>query len=173
MFYSFARPLDVSLIFEDRTYNLGETINVTVQLTAGSGVKVRKGRIYLVYDVRWTEAETEGQPLGAMIRRGGGRSVARATFSIETGKQVERRQSYVLGGVGFLGNTQLERASANTYSIVLKIHDDDPPYSQIKGASIGWSIVAEVDVIRAFDAKTRRDLKVMVKQPYNHTITQH
>ena len=166
MIYSFARPLNVSLGFEDRPYDLGETINVTVQLNARSSVEVRKGRIYLVYDVRWTEAETESQPIRGMISRGGVRSMARSTFRASTGKQVVRSRSYVLGGVGFLGHMQLGPTSINTYSTGLKIHDDDPPYSYIKGASMRWSLVAEVDVIRAFDAKTRMDLKVTVNRPY-------
>ena len=162
MIYSFARPLDVSLVFEDRTYNLGETIDITVQLNTRSDINVRKGRIYLMYDVRWTEAETELQPLGGRLGRGGLRGMAYYTDRVPTGKQLEKSQSYVLGGVEFLRSSHLEPAGINTYSIGLKIHNDDPPYSYVQRASMAWSLVAEVDVIRALDAKTCKDLKVFV-----------
>lgn len=57
-----AKSLDVSLFFEDRPYKLGETIEATVQLNASREVKVRKGRVDLVYDVSWTATDTDSQP---------------------------------------------------------------------------------------------------------------
>ena len=42
MIFSFARSLDVNLVFEDRPYKLGEIINVTVEINARRDVKVRR-----------------------------------------------------------------------------------------------------------------------------------
>ena len=160
MIFSFSRSLDVNLVFEDRPYKLGEIINVTVEINAGRDVKVREGRVYLVYDVRWTAADTELQPL-RMTRPGpGGRTMIFSTVRVPTRKQVEHRKSYVLGGGRFLEHTPLDLHTSGSYNIGLEIHKDDPPYAFIKGAFMRWSLVAAVDVAWALDVKISRDVKI-------------
>ena len=163
MIYSFARSLDVNLVFENRPYTLGEIIKVTVELNARRDVKVRKGRVVLVYEVRWTAADTELRPNGRMTRPGpGGRIITSSTFRVPTQKQVEHRYFYVLGSVSFLEHTRLQPHTNVSYNIELQIHKDDPPYAFVKGASMVWSLVAVLDVALALDVKIRRDVNVTV-----------
>ena len=44
---SLIRPLGVNLVFEDRPYSLGETVNVMVEVSARRDVEVREGRVEL------------------------------------------------------------------------------------------------------------------------------
>ena len=57
-------------------------------------------------------------------------------------------------------STHLEAHVDGSYDVQITIHKDDPPYAFIKGASIGWSLVAVFDVARAVDVKTGKDLNV-------------
>ena len=57
------RPLDVNLVFEDRPYKLGETINLTMELTPRGDVEVREGRVDLMCEERWQEVSTVMVPV--------------------------------------------------------------------------------------------------------------
>ena len=177
MIYSLARSLDVSLFFEDRPYRLGETIEVTVDLHARRDVKVRKARVDLVYDVRWTTDDTDRQSNPLVSRAGlspprgwlersmmhpgpGGRTST--TFGVPKHRKAEHRGSYVLGSSSFLEQTQQVPNTSNIYNIRLPIHKDEPPYVHFKGVSMGWSLVAVVDVARALDVQIRRDVKITI-----------
>ena len=162
MFYSFARWLDVKLVFEDRPYKLGEIIKFTVDLNARRDVKVREGHVYLVYDVRWTAAATELQPLRITRPGPGGRAITSSTFRDPTQKQVEHRASYVLGGASFLKHTPMDPHTTASYNVGLQIHRDDPPYAFVNWASMRWSLVAAIDVARALDVKISRDVQITV-----------
>ena len=162
MIFSFARSLDVNLVFEDRPYKLGEIINVTVEINARRDVKVREGRVYLMYDVRWTAPDTELQPVRVTRPGPGGRTMMFSTVRVTTRKEVEHRESYVLGGGRFLGHTPLDSHSSGSYNIKLEIHQDDPPYAFIKGASMRWSLVAAIDVAWGLDVKISRNVKITV-----------
>ena len=160
MIFSFARSLDVSLLFEDRTYRLGETIEVTVELKTRRDVKVRKGRVDLVYDVKWTSADTDLPPLRMMHPGPGGRTPF-LTYGVPKRKPTKHRHSYVLGSSSFLDkDPQPVPDIRDFYNIGLRIHKDDPPYSHLKEASMGWSLVVVVDVARATYVMIRKHMKI-------------
>ena len=163
MIYSFARSLDVNLVFDDRPYELGEIIIVTVELNARRDVNVREGHVYLVYDVRWTAPDTELQPLRLTRPSPGGRTITFSTLTVPTRKRVEQRKSYVLGGSSFLKPTPLDSHTSVSYNIKLEIHNDDPPYAFVEGASTRWSLAAAIDVARTLDIKISRDVKIMLR----------
>ncbi len=161
MIYSWAPSLEVELSFEDRTFTLGNTIDVRVALNAKRDVIVRQGRVDLVYEVRWVAPDTVHQPMVRLSRPGpGGHMMSSYALRVPTKKIVEHKHSYVLGSAGFLERTRLEAHMDGGYNVQITIHNDDPPYAFIKGASITWSLVAIFDVARAVDVKMSRGLKV-------------
>ena len=161
MIYSWAPSLEVELFFEDRTYALGDTIDVRVALTAKRDVTVRHGRVDLVYEARWVAPETVHRPMGRLSRPGpGGHITSSYALRFPTKKMVEHKHSYILGSTGFLERAQLEAHTDGSYNVQIKIHKDDPPYAFIKEASITWSLVAMFDVARAVDVQMGRNLKV-------------
>ena len=52
------RPLDVAISFEERTYRLGEPIDLTIELMPHRDCDVREGRIDLMVEERWFERST-------------------------------------------------------------------------------------------------------------------
>ncbi len=58
-------PLGVQVNFEDRPYKLGETVNLTLELSPRRDIEVRDGRVDLVCDMRYTEVVR-------VVKRGGG-----------------------------------------------------------------------------------------------------
>lgn len=161
MIYSFERSLDVNLIFDNRPYAMGEIIQVKVELNAKRGVKVRMGRVDLVHEVRWAAPDTVHHPMGRLTRFGpGDRIVNSSALRVPTKKLVEQKHSYVLGSASFLKQTQFESDMDGSYNIGIQIHEDDPPYGFIKGASRGWSLVAVLDVARALDVRMSKEVTV-------------
>ena len=161
MIYSWAPSLDVGLVFEDRSYTLGNTIDVKVEVDAKRDVTVRQGRVDLVYEVRWVAPDTVHHPMGRLSRPGPGGNVMNSySMRVPTKKLVEYKHTYVIGSTVFLERTHLEARTNRSYNIQIYIHKDDPPYAFMKGASMGWSLVAVFDVARAVDVKMSRGLKV-------------
>ena len=161
MIYSWAPSFDVEIFFEDRLYTLGNTIDVKVALNTKRDVTVRHGRVDLVYHVRWVAPDTAHHPMGRLSRPGpGGHIMSSYALRFPTKKMVEHKHAYVLGSTRFLEHTNLEAHTDGSYNLQIKIHKDDPPYAFIKGASIGWGLVAMFDVAWAIDVKVSRGLKV-------------
>ena len=162
MIYSWARSLDVDLVYEDQPYTLGDTIEVTVGLNALRDANVRSGRVDLVYEVRWVAPDTEHRPMGRLTRPGlGGHIVNTYALRAPTKKMVEHKHSYVIGSAVFLETTRMEANMNESYNTRIQIHKDDPPYAFIKGASMVWSLVAVLDVAWAVDVKLAKTVKVL------------
>ena len=49
------RPLELTTSFQERTYRLGETIDLAIKLTPRIDCEIREGRVDLVVEERWTE----------------------------------------------------------------------------------------------------------------------
>ena len=162
MIYSWARSLDVDLVFKDQPYTLGDTIDIRVELNVLRDANLRSGRVDLVYEVRWVAPDTEYRPTGRMTRPGpGGHIINTYALRAPTKKMVEHRHSYVIGSAGFLEPTHLEANMNGSYNTRIDIHKDDPPYAFIKGASIVWSLVAVLDLAWAVDVKLAKTVKVL------------
>ncbi len=58
------RPIDISITFEDRAYQLGETIRVDVEVTPHMDVTVREAHMEIVCLARYTEIGQRQQYLG-------------------------------------------------------------------------------------------------------------
>ena len=152
------RPLDVKLIFEDRPYKLGETIDLTAELDARSDVEVREGRVDLVCEERWKEIYTVMVPVARPL------SSERGAVYVppKVPKQVtkEFRETYVHSSVVFLQDTRLDSTTRGSYRASLEIEPEIPPHAA--EATVRWKLVAAIDVTRARDIKTRRAVQVTV-----------
>jgi hypothetical protein len=62
------KPLEVGLEFEDRTYRLGDTINVTVDLNPRGDVHVREARVDLVCQERYWENSTVSYEVPILVK---------------------------------------------------------------------------------------------------------
>ena len=100
------RPLELALDFEDRTYQLGDTINVTVELVPNADVDVREVRVDLIREERYvsTTASTFILDIHAAAARPGGGGLT----EIRGHMTKENRETYVHSSAAFLSNTRVQ-----------------------------------------------------------------
>ena len=156
------RPLTMKLAFDRRPYQLGETIDVSLDLSPKGDVDVREGRVELKCDIRYTEATT------VMVRpRGGGGRGGLVIASPAVPKQVtaEHEETYIQSSVVFLEGKQLSSGTTSAYKVRLGIPRELP--ANMAGSStrgrgrLKWSVVASVDVARAPDVTASRAVRVL------------
>ena len=151
------KPLNVSLDFQEGPYKLGETIRLKVILEPTRDVELREGRIDLVCQETYTESYTV---TGPTLYASSGRAAPRAQVPRKVTKQ--HKETYTHSSVVFLQETMLDAESATAYDVRLEIQPESPPHAD--NATAKWTLVANVDVARARDVKSRRAVKVLSHQ---------
>ena len=159
-------PLDLGLDFNDRSYRLGETIDVRVEVTAKGRIAIRKAGVELVCDQKFAETYTVSGP-GLYSNTAG--TAPRPDISSQVGD--ERIESYVHSKKAFLSDLTLESGESRSLDVRLPI-DPSPPRrlddaraledDAARSWSFGWRLVVSVDVAGGRDAKLERDIKVQV-----------
>ena len=162
------RALDLKLFFEDRQYALGETIDVTMELSPHMDVGIREGHIDLVCEERYQqyykgpmlkERRHIFKPGMMRVLMSDNPGPRRGTISVPSYFYTEevmksRKESYVHSGVTFLSNARLTSGTTNNYSATLEIRPEPPQHLLDPTASNGtveWTLVTKVDVVRARD----------------------
>lgn len=155
-------PLDVQIRFEDRLYELGETMDLLVDLDAKSDVEVREGRIDLVCEERYREVYTVMVPAGRPSQNMAVSMTGATHVPARIPKQVtkDHRETYVHSSVDFIANTRLTTGTNDTYKVELDIDSEPPPHAT--QAKLKWTLVASIDVARARDIRRRYKLRVRV-----------
>ncbi len=150
-------PLGVKISFEDRVYKLGETIDLTVELSPKRDMEVRGGRVDLVCEEHWTVRSTVMVPVS---RRGGGHLAPGAVHAPRIPKQVhkEYRETFVHSSVVFLEDARLASGRTSRYNARLEIQPEPPPHA--REGKVRWRLVTTTDVAGARDIKARRPVKV-------------
>ena len=172
------RPLDLKLVFEDRPYELGETVNITVELRPQIDVVIREGRIDLVCEERYRQFYRVSRPtkerrhvskpgmMRLLMSDNPGRR--RGTIHVESYFQTDdvisnRTKGYTHSSMAFLSSERLGSGTTTSYSANLRIRQEHPQHlldpSAAKG-TVGWMLVATIDVARARDVTERRGVEV-------------
>ena len=171
------RPLDLNLIFEDRAYELGETINITVDLAPRTNVAVREGRIDLVCEERYQqtykvptikERRHIFKPFLMRALKSDNPGPRRGTIQVpsyffDEDVTKNRKTSYAHSSVAILSNERLRSGAASSYSAELKIAQEPPQHMLDPAAAKGtvnWMLVATIDVARARDVTESRRIDV-------------
>ncbi len=157
------RPVDVQIDFEDRPYELGETVKLMVELDAKSDVDVREGRIDLVCEEYYLENYTVMVPAARPSRNMPAismTSISQVPSRIPKQVTREHRETFVHSSVEFITDTRLTSGTKDTYRLELEINTEPPPH--VKQAKLKWRLVALIDVARARDIRKRYKLQVNV-----------
>lgn len=155
------RPLVVNFFFENRTYKLGETIDIALQLKANGDIDVREGRVDLMCEERYKQTFTVSvtkSSSGGM--RGGGPPI----ISKEN-RQVthSRKESYPHSTAVFLSEARLSSGTTSKHRVKLVIgseypqHMSDPTATE---AEVSWALVAAFDVAKARDITKRHRVEL-------------
>ena len=156
------RPLDAKLLFDDRPYSLGETINATVELNARSEIEVREARLDLVCEEHYTESFTVNVPIGQRADTGAPSGMGGVYIPASVPKLVHKdiKETYVHSSGVFLTDSSLREGAAMPISVRLEIDPEPPPHASV--GTVKWRLEVVVDVARARDIKTRHRIRVEV-----------
>ena len=156
------RPLDIKLEFDDRSYKLGDTIDVNVALEPHGDVDVREGRLDLVCEERYTETYSVMVPVKWTTTRHAGQ------VSVPKQGVKERKESYVHSSVVFLEDTRLRSGRTARHRAALRIEPVPPTHldeakALVRDAgsawSFKWTVVASVNVVRGRDPRSQRKVQ--------------
>ena len=133
--------LRMSMSLKNRTYRLGDTIDVTVGLKARRDVQLKEGRVKLVIEKRYAEAFTR-----MAAARGQARLLTPAKKDLMVPKQeiVEHEETHVHESAVFATGARLNSGERTTYRISLIIPPDLPP--QAATGMLTWSLTATADL---------------------------
>ena len=157
------KPLELSFDFEDRGYELGDTIDVAVELVPNGDVDVREARVDLICEERFLHSYAHTGP--GRIKGTGWAGQAQVTNRGSKG----RRETQVHSSIVFLNETQLRSGMPSKHSPRLRIETVPPQHAEeaqalqrdaSKSWSFKWRLVASVDVARGLNPKVQRAVKV-------------
>ena len=148
-------PMGVIFAFERRSYKLGETINLVIELVPRRDIEVREARVDLVRYKRYTEVTTLlVPPLPSRIPRGTNlRSMAESRYVGETHTDTDVHSSIVV-----VRNGRLSSGEATAYNVGLEIPPERPTHNS---GRTRWRLVATVDIVGARNVTARRLVKVL------------
>ena len=157
------RPLNVEVSFQDRTYKLGEAIDVDIEVIPNRDCHVREGRVDLVLEERWTERSTLTMDKPIYQRtiggvQGGGSVVQIGTETVTKQVNKDHKEASVQSSVLLLEDERLMSGAGLRRQVRLKIGPDPPPHAGEGKTS--WWLQTVIDVAGARDVKPRRKVKV-------------
>ena len=168
------RPLKVKIDFDDRAYNLGDAIDVYVELMPGSDVEVREARVDLVCEQLHTRQEAGSflsSTRAAGVASGPAARASRSTGSgAGLGSQMKQRvESYVHSSAVFLEGTTLRSGSPSAHRVRLQIQPAPPRrfkeavdlhYDARAAWAFKWRLEATVNVVRGRNPRTQRVVQI-------------
>ena len=164
------KPLELSFDFENRWYELGDTVNIQVNLNPNGDVDVREARVDLICE----EIHTRNQR-GISMGSGGASSIAGGSFSRSndyvpaTTSVSQRKESYVHSTVVFLKDQTLLPSNLIAHNTTLQIQPQPPSHFEDAKALVRnseeswtfkWTLVASVNIARGRDQKKQRQVNV-------------
>ena len=154
------RPLDLEISFPERTYRLGEAIDLTVELTPHRDCNVREGRIDLMVQEQWTErfTMTYEKPVVQTGARGNVQVLGTTTETREIVR--EHKEKYAHSSAAFLEATRLDAGRPTRYRVRLDIQPEPP--ARAEGAKFKWWLQTVIDVAGARDIKPRTKVDIAV-----------
>ena len=162
------RPLDAEVAFEERSYALGDTVDVTVGLTPKSDVNVREARLELVWEGRWTSSSFVAAEATHSTRHFAQAGAAFGAPATSTRGTKVRRERYVHSNVVFLSDLGLKEGVRATHRVGLHLQPQLP--RQVTGASkrdraqTTWSLVLTVDIVGARDVRVSKPIDIVSSQ---------
>ena len=158
------KPLELNLDFEDRSYKLGDTIDVDVELVPNGEVDVREARVDLICAERYVQAPG---PAPAQYARWSGVPIqARSATLLATR---ETKETYVHSSAVFLNDVRLSPGRASNHAVRLAVLPSPPRHFSEAQAlerdaasswTFKWRLVASVNVVRGRNPKVQRAVRV-------------
>ena len=148
--------------FPERTYGLGETIDLTIELMPHRDCLIREGRVDLMVEERWTERSTVtiGIPIKQKSAGGVGWSWTSQVGTTTEIREVatDHKETSAHSSVVFLESVRFVSGRPEQYRIRLEIQPEPPPNAG--HAKLKWWLQTAIDVVGARDIKPRSKISI-------------
>ena len=134
-------PVSARVDLEDRTYGLGGSINLSIELQARSEIDVEEARVDLECEEQWADTYVKMEPLGrtgGMLGRGKpmpGPAAPKRHVQVYT-------NTFVHSSVKLASGIRLTQGSPARYDVTLDIADERPPHAS--GGMLKWRLITTV-----------------------------
>ena len=135
-------PIWITVVFEDRPYELGERISIDVELSSRKEIGVAEGRVSLVCEESWADTWVKHESMGrfgGMVKRGGEMQ----------GPPVPQRvvkkfiESFDHSEASFAKGITVRPNTPERHGVSLEIDAEAPPHAG--GGTLAWTLVTTVE----------------------------
>ena len=159
------RPLEVTIVFEDRSYKLGEPIDIDLELKARRDVVIRVGRIDLMCRENYKQTTTVTYMENYARRNFGWKKLNKPYVTFTDNRKITRtrNETYSHSGAVFLTDTRLRAGTTSRHSVRLEIGLESPEHmlgSTMPEREMPWELMAAFDLAQARDATERQPIRV-------------
>lgn len=154
-------PIKVDIDIEDRPYELGETINLALELTPTGDVEIRNGQAELICEVEYQERHVTMARVSSMTNLTYGALPPQGVTDEPKPNPVleDHKDSLVVSSHVFLKDAILKEGVTEKYNIGLKIGHKAPPHAK-EAISVKWQVVTTIDIAHAHDYVNKQTIKV-------------
>jgi hypothetical protein len=138
----FRGPLTIGVSLEERTYKLGETMRLTVELSSKKDVDVVEGRVDLMCEEEWAETYIKPEPMGraaGMIRRG----AELPGPSVPTREVKEFKKSFAHSTAELPKGFEVRPEYPSGHDVRLDIDVERPPHAG--GGTLSWTLLTTIE----------------------------
>ena len=134
-------PASARVELEDRTYGLGDSIKLSIELQARREIEIEEARVDLECEEQWADTYVKMEPLGktgGMLGRGKpmpGPAAPKRHVEVHT-------NTFVHSSVKLAGPIRLVPGSPARYDVTLDIADERPPHAS--GGMLKWRLITTV-----------------------------
>ncbi len=137
------RPITVGLSFNEKPHKLGESIDVTVELTPRRDLTLRQARVDLICEESYAESYTKKTPIRyktGILKR------TEAELIDVVSEQVvkEFKESLVHSSQVFIENRDLTAGKVSTFPARLSVKREPPPHAS--GGKLKWMVAAVAEI---------------------------
>ena len=161
------RPLEVTMVFEDRSYKLGEPIDIDLELKATRDVVIGVGRIDLMCRENYKQTTTVTYMENYARRNFGWKKLSKPYVAFTDNKKITRtrNETYSHSGALFLTDTRLRSGATSKHSVRLEIgleRTENMSDSSVTEGEAPWELVATFDLALARDFTKRQTARIDV-----------
>ena len=159
------RPLEVTMVFENRSYKLGETIDIDLELKARRDVVIREGRVDLMRHENYKQTTTVEDLTDFSKNNHGWKKLTKPYVTRKVSKQVTRtrNETYSHSGAVFLTDIRLRSGATSRHTVRLEIgleRTERMSDSTVAQGEVPWALVVALDLAKARDAIERQPIRV-------------
>jgi hypothetical protein len=155
----FRGPLTIDVSLEDRSYELGETIRISVELSSIKDVEVAGGRVDLMCEEKWAETYVKPESMGrsaGMIRRG--QELPGPSVPVREVK--EFKKTFAQSTAEISKGLRVHPETPSRFDLRLDIDIERPPHAG--GGTLTWSLVTTIETAQGRTVTDSREVTVVI-----------